>query len=178
MRIKSCKLQQEDPELKKINLEIEKISNQIKDQTSDQRDETKKLTETSQSLNNGDPEGKVIAKKLKVLDASAKRKTKDLRDKLSDLNKKLQKAMSKNINEAKPLVEELSLKQKELKDKVAPRLQVLNKTKDQLTRLISENKDVVAEFEKFTKMREDLRKASPCDDSFFETEQSWIDIII
>lgn len=178
LRKNSCELQHESSEIKIINEKIEKVLAQIKNRTFEEEKRLKKLARDLQALDSNSNNYKKVTKKIEVLEKSVQEKTKDLRKQLNSLNADLRKIMSKEINQARPLVEELKKKHAIYKNEIKPHLNALKKAKEKISDLVTENKEIIAELEKLAKLRLELKKTAPCADSFFEAQQSWMDFII
>ena len=183
LRYKSCERQVQNPELKKLRAEQDKIIKHIEKETEKDRVRIDDLTRETENLDENDPLYKTMQQKLEKLQEQLDKKITPSKNKLEELNKKIYQhpEIKELFKEARPIEEKINKKYDSLNNTIDP----LNK---KLIELIQEaNKNLVAQEDALKRLRKaifDTRKKifelDPCfmTKLIIEQEKDWIEFFL
>lgn len=183
LRLESCKIQEEDPDLKKLRLEQKKIIQDIEKETRKDREKIDNLTQETEHLQENDPQYKEVQKKLSKLQEQLDKKIHPGTQRLEALNEKIfeNPKIRKLFEEARPIEEALNKKYNEIREQMEP----LNKELIELIQKV--NKRLVSQDKKLKKLRtsifstrKEIFETDPCSMTQIITDQErdWLEFFL
>ena len=120
LRIESCIIQHEKPEIQKILQQINHLKAKIHRQTGQEQKKGSRLIEQRASLRKGDPHYHATKKQIASLQHTMRKKVQKELKAIQKHNREIYNQLREKINEAKPLVSTIAQKYKHAKPQLNP----------------------------------------------------------